>query len=118
MISKFEKEAAKRLKELERRSNEQESGIEIDQDPILRELANIVKFSVSDLFNEHQNLKPLVDQPENIRKVIVDVQVRIRRTGKYDDAGLPLIEILYSFKFYDKLKALHQLGKHIGAFTK
>lgn len=108
----------KRLKELERPSNEQQSGIEIDEDQILWELANIVKFSVSDLFNEHQNLKPLVDQPENIRKVIVDVQVRILRTGKYDYAGLPLIDIIYSFKFYDKLKALQQLVKHIGAFTK
>lgn len=116
MISKLEREAVKWHKALERRRSIQERGLDIDEDPILRELVNIVEFKVSDLFDEHQNLKPLVEQPENVRKVIVDVQVRIRRTGKYDDAGLPLIEVLYSFKFCDKVKALEQLGKHVGAF--
>ena len=112
----MEREAVKWLKALERRRGIQESGLDIDEDPILRELVNIVEFKVSDLFDEHQNLKPLVEQPEHVRKVIVDVQFRIGQTGKYDDAGRPIIEVLYRFKFCDKLKALEQLGKHVGAF--
>ena len=118
MISKLEKDAVKWLKALERRRSIQERGLDIDEDPILRELVNIVEFKMSELFDEHGTIKPLVDQPEHVRKVIDDVQFRFRRTGKHDDAGRPIIAVSCRFKSPDKLKALERLGEHVGAFIK
>ena len=116
MISKMDREMVKRLKELERRRKVQERSFELDEDPILRELVNLIEFKITEFFDEHCTIKPLVDQPEYIQNAIDDVQFRFRRTGKYDDAGRPIITVSCRFKTPDKLKTLELLGKHVGAF--
>ena len=71
-----------------------------------------------DFFDADNNLKPLVDQPAHVLKGIIDLQIHFSHSGEYDENGLPKIEVLYKFKFHDKLKVLKKLGDHVGAFIK
>lgn len=54
---------------------------------MIEELYNIVHFKVTELFDEHNTLKPLVDQPPYVHKAIKNLTVRLRDSGEHDADG-------------------------------
>lgn len=76
--------------------------IEVNAAMILKELIRIATSDISAAFDDQGNIKPLRDIPEDIRRAISGAQ-KLKGKMKID--------------FWDKLKALELLGKHMKLFT-
>lgn len=120
MQSKQKNKEADEANEIDVPRNEQTGYLKNFEYRLLRDLVCIASAKARKDFNEHRNLKPLADQPKRILDEIVDVQVQLRRSGRNDDAGRPIIEVSQSFKFrgMDILRELDRHGKRAGAFSK
>ena len=105
--------------EIEMGRNEEAEHLENFDDRILRDLVGIASSKAGKDFDAHSNLKSLADLPKLVREEIVDVQVRLHRSGVNDDAGRPIIDFSYSLEFreFDILRELERRGKEARAFT-
>lgn len=99
-IAKAKKERADRL--------------EISQDRVALELARVAYADIRKLFKETGEIKDPLELDENTVRAISSV--KITKKEIYDqDNGVPLcVEHKYEYKFWDKNKALTELGKHTG----
>lgn len=85
---------------------------------VLGELLRIARADVAQAFDEHGQLLPLKDMPEDVRRAIGGVE--LRSIGVEDDAeggDRKAVVTLTKVKFWDKVAALEKLGKHLKLFT-
>lgn len=94
--------------------------VEITQDEVLRELRRLALVDVSQAFDEHGHPRPLHELPEDLRRALAGVEVRIEpgQTRELDDGPVetrPVAQVV-KLRFWDKVKSLELLGKHLGMF--
>ena len=120
MQPKKKKKEAEEANEIDGPRNEQAGQLENFEDPVFRGIVLVASAKAGKDFDEHSNLKSLADQPKSILDEIVDIQVKLRPSGKNDDAGRPIIDFSYSLEFreFDILRELERRGKRARAFTK
>lgn len=101
---------------LQMSKDEQKRLFETCEERFLSELRNIIEFDIGELLDEQNNLKRITDMPEHVRQAIANVEVRLKRSGEYDEDGHPILSRSVGIKTHDKLKALMLIGKHLGCF--
>lgn len=89
--------------------------VEINADEILLELKRLALADISQAFDEVGGLKPLKEIPEDVRRSISGLEVNELFEGSGDQKTA--IGIARKVKFWDKNKALENLGKHLKLFT-
>lgn len=80
----------------------------VEQDDVVRELSKIAFSDTGDMFNENGALIEPKKWPENLRRSVQAVEV-----FKFNSLGVPTD---FRVRFWDKNKALQQLGLHLGMF--
>jgi phage terminase small subunit len=84
----------------------------IDADWVLRRLADAVDADLADIYDEHQNLRPIGDWPAIWRKGLISgVEVEELFEGRGEDREH--IGRLRKVKQADRTKLLELLGKHV-----
>jgi hypothetical protein len=82
----------------------------------LQEIARDAFFDPGELFDEHGDIKDIANLPEHLHQRISNCTVRLKRSGKYDEDGWPIIETSVEVKLNNKLKALDRLARHLGLY--
>lgn len=93
----------------------QSKRVQISADEILLELKRLALADVSQAFDEMGGLKPLKEIPEDVRRSISGLEVNELFEGSGDQKTA--IGIARKVKFWDKNKALENLGKHLKLFV-
>lgn len=90
----------------------QQERTRITADRALEEMARIAFADLRKAFDEEGNLKPIQDMPEDVARAIASVKV-ITNPAREGE------EITYTkqVRFWDKPKALEQIGKHFQMFV-
>ena len=94
-----------------RRTNLSRS-LEITQERVLDELACIAFFDLRRLFNYDGSFIPLKDLPKDVTRVLAAIDI----IEIFDREGNRAVK--YKYRFYDKVKALDKLSKHLGLYNK
>jgi phage terminase small subunit len=89
--------------------------VQVKADDVLRELLRIATVDVRQAFDEHGNLKPVKDLPEDVARAIAGIDVDELWEGRGEDREQ--IGVTRKVKFWDKPRALELLGKHLKMFT-
>jgi len=94
---------------------EQLERLKIDSDMVIRGLLAIAMANVSDAFDEGNNLKPIKDMPEPTLRSIAFM----KRVDQFDGQGKKRKKIgcNWCIRFYDRIRALELLGRHLKMFT-
>jgi phage terminase small subunit len=95
---------------------EQSKRTGITADVVLKELHRIATTDVSDAFDDNGNLRPIKDIPLETRRAIASVEI----FEEYEGRGKERESIGQTKKvrFWDKVKALEHLCRHLGIFEK
>src|SRR5690606_37196987 len=80
----------------------------ITVDELVTELSNMVRFDVSELYDEKGNLKPIHQMPKTARQMISEVEAIELKGGA----------IIKKVKTIRKLDAIEKLMKHLGGYQK
>lgn len=88
--------------------------VEVKQDKILQEYLNVGFCDIAECFDESGNLKNIHDIPKAIRMAISGIDVIEQFSGDGEDRTVSLVK---KIRFWDKLKALDALGRHLGLFN-
>ena len=99
-IAKAKKERADRL--------------EISQDRVALELARIGYADIRKLFKETGEIKDPLELDKNTASAIYSIKFTKKEFHDRDNGSLLFTECNYEYKFWDKNKALTELGKHTG----
>jgi phage terminase small subunit len=89
--------------------------LEIDADTVLRELHRIATCDILEAYDENGALKPIREIPKEIRKAISSVKTR--EEFDYIEGDKIKVADVVEVKFWDKVRSLEHLGKHIKLFT-
>lgn len=89
--------------------------VEAKSDDVLRELVRLATVDVGGAFDGKGRLLPLSKMPEDVRRAISGVEVE-ELWGDDGEGGRTQVGVLRKVKFWDKGKALDQLGRHLGLF--
>lgn len=94
---------------------EQLDRLKIKSDFVVRELLNIATANIADAYNVDGTLKAIEDMPEPIMKAIAFM----KRVDLFDGQGKERKKIgcNWCVRFYDRIRALELLGKHLKMFT-
>lgn len=89
------------------------TGITADQ--VLQELVMIARVNPADAFSEDGRILPPREMPEEIQRAIATLEVR----EIYDRRGPNRVATGQAkrLRFWDKIRALELLGKHLGLFS-
>jgi phage terminase small subunit len=87
----------------------------IDADTVLRELHKIATCDILEAYDDSGALKPLSKIPKEIRKAISSVKTR--EEFQYDNNEKVKVADIVEVKFWDKVKSLEHLGRHLKLFT-
>jgi phage terminase small subunit len=79
---------------------------------ILSELMRLAIVDIGEAFDAAGNLKPIHEIPEDVRRAMAGVDVSEIYSGTGGDREM--IGVLKKVKFWDKLRALEVLAKHLG----
>ena len=92
-----------------------EEGIKdlIDPDRVLRTAAALAYSDVTDLYDEHYNLKPMRDWPPALRQAIKRIEPRLANVDPGDGAADKVLRL----ELHDKIKPLELLAKHLNLLT-
>ncbi|QJE95977.1 terminase small subunit [Luteolibacter luteus] len=101
--------------EIARLSKEREKRTEITADTVLRELLKIATADIAQAFTEDGRLKPIHEIPEDVRRAIAGIEVYEEYAGRGEDREA--IGQSKKVRFWDKNKALENLGKHLRLFV-
>jgi phage terminase small subunit len=82
---------------------------------VLRELARIGFSDIGSAFDADGAILPLKEMPENVRRCISSIEVESLWDGEGKERFV--CGKVHKFKFWDKPRALEQLGKHLELFT-
>lgn len=85
----------------------------IDPDRVLRTAAALAYSDVTDIYDEHFNLKPLRDWPPALRQAIKRIEPRLANVDPGDGAADKVLRL----ELHDKIKPLELLAKHLNLFT-
>ncbi|MGE0063632.1 MAG: terminase small subunit [Xanthobacteraceae bacterium] len=88
----------------------QQERLSAERREIIDELAKIVDFKISSLFDEHGRVLPVSQWPPEAASVVVEFKC-YPTTGKSNRTRI-------SLKMQDRLKALERLGDMLGAFNR
>lgn len=100
--------------EVKRLMEERAARNEIDADTVLGELLRIARADIGQAFNPDGSLKSMADMPEEIRRAISGVDVFEEFEGRGEDREQ--IGFTKKVRFWDKVKALEMLGRHLRLF--
>jgi phage terminase small subunit len=87
--------------------------IEITQDAVLQEIAKTAFMDIGGMFNENNELLPINEIPENLRRAIGSFEVSKTMVG----SETLVEETLKKVRLLDKTKNLELLGRHLKMFT-
>lgn len=101
---------------IQKRQSARSQRTQIDQDYVLRRLAEIDAMDVLDILNDDMSVKPVAAWPKIWRQFISGFDVAEMFEGAGDERAL--VGVMKKIRWPDKLKNLELLGKHIsiGAF--
>ena len=99
---------AKVSKEIAENRKQLQAVAMVTAERVVKEMARLAFSDIGQLYGEHGQIVPVRQLPEDIRRAIGSVKVRV--TG--GDTPEETIEC----KLWDKGKALDQLAKHLGLF--
>lgn len=85
----------------------------IDPDRVLRTAAALAYSDVTDIYDEHFNLKPLRDWPPALRQAIKRIEPRLANVDPGDGAADKVLRL----ELHDKIKPLELLAKHLNLLT-
>lgn len=85
----------------------------IDADWVLRRLTDEAEADVSDLYDEHGDLKPVHQWPPIWRKGLVAGIETVREKVGEDEDGKPLFATVRKIKLSDRGRRIELLGKHV-----
>jgi phage terminase small subunit len=91
--------------------------IEITSERVAQEYAKIAFSNIKLLF-EDGSMKDIESLPDDVAASISSVEILSHRFGKPGDDDDSGIEFVKKVRFWDKRKALEDLGKHLGFFEK
>ena len=101
--------------EVSRLIDERAARNKIDADTVLGELLRIARADIGQAFNPDGSLKSMADMPEEIRRAIAGVDVFEEFAGRGEDREQ--IGFTKKVRFWDKVKALEMLGRHLRMFS-
>lgn len=100
-----------RIKELMKARSDR---TEITSDTVLRELMRLATVDVTQAFDEKGWLKDMKDIPEDVRRAISGLETQELFQGEGDQRSI--IGVARKLRFYDKIRPLELLGKHVKLF--
>lgn len=89
--------------------------VEVTADLVLAELLKIARVDLSQLYDEHGNLKDIHSIPEDARRAIAGIEVDEIWEGRGENREQT--GVTRKVKLWDKPRALELLGKHLKLFT-
>ena len=97
-----------------------EARTQVTADSTVRELGRLVHADIRKFYDEHGQLKPIHELPDDLAACIASIEVVRRKTlGAGASAGSETgqtIEAIYKVKLWNKPQALDLLGRHQGLF--
>ena len=102
----------KRIQEL---ANERADRTEVNADTVLKGLLEIATTDIAEAFNEDGTLKPIHEIPIEVRKAISSIEVNELFEGFGKERTQ--IGLTKKIKFWDKVRSLENLGRHLKLFT-
>lgn len=85
----------------------------VDADWLLLRLAEEADADVADIYDEHGNLRPVIEWPMIWRKGLVAGVETVREKVGEDEHGNPEYATVQKVKLSDRIKRLELIGKHI-----
>ncbi len=85
----------------------------VDADWLLLRLAEEAEADVADIYDEHDNLRPVAEWPLIWRKGLVAGVETVRERVGEDEHGNPEYATVQKVKLSDRIKRLELIGKHI-----
>lgn len=93
----------------------QKARLELEADTILRELMRLALVDPAEAFDDAGNLRPLREMPLDLRRAIAGIDVvSVQVTG---DEQRTTTTAVRKVRFWDKVKALETLGRHLALWT-
>jgi len=94
---------------VEKRAEERLRATNIQADRVLQELGRLCTSDVRDLFDEHGNLLPIHELPDELAAAVAGIEVVMRSKGRDEPP-----EYVHKVRLWDKNTALTNLAKHYG----
>jgi phage terminase small subunit len=87
--------------------------VDVSADDILRELLTFARTDIGAAFDSEGRLKPVHEMPEDVRRAISGIEVEELWGFEMGQDGKVPIGQVKKVKFWDKVKGLELLGKHL-----
>lgn len=97
--------------EVARLNVERMKRLDLKADDVLLELLRIARVDLSQAYDRDGNLKPIHEIPEDVRRAIAGIEIDELWEGHGKDKEQ--VGITRKVKFWDKVKSLELLGKHL-----
>ncbi len=92
-----------------------EARLELKSDTVIRELLRVALVDIGGAYGQSGKLLHLHEMPEDVRRAIAGIDIE----EMYDGTGEARTHVgdVVKVKFWDKMKGLELLGKHLQLFT-